>query len=218
MTAHVPPLALLVFTLAYGCTVETLVPGSAEPPADRRDDAASTGSSAPSNPTAPGAARDAGTGEGDAAAESSAEVNLRATGDCAPEFRDLVVATNTSSYDSVGVSNALSPMNGSFQLALPSGRRSFTLSTDDRAEEGDVINVIAGGVVYTNHCDTPTCTYDPKATSWRNDPIAGTVRVSAYEPRQGTLDVTLSGVVLQAAQGRGLCRLDGTVKATRLGR
>lgn|GEM_PF-6927262 len=225
-----PPLSanLLTFSaffavcaLACGCTVETLVPGSGEPPpAAERDDAAAPSPSDPVAPPAPLPSReDAGAGEGGAPPGSeAAEISLRATGDCAPEFRDLVVATNTSTFDSIAVSNGQAPMSGSFQLALPSGRRSFTLSTRDRTEERDVLNVMAGGVVYTNLCNTTTCAYDAATKSWRNDPIEGTVTVSTYEPRKGALEVKLSGVVLQAAQGRGLCRLDGTVKAKRLGR
>ncbi|MBL0196311.1 MAG: hypothetical protein IPQ09_19215 [Myxococcales bacterium] len=212
------PLAL---ALLGGCTVETLVPGSGEP---RQAPASETG--APPEPSEPGASPappvssgDAGAGEGAAPpAAEPAEVSLRATGDCAPDFRDLVVATNTSSFDSIAVSNGASPTSGSFQLALSSGRRSFTLSTRDRTEQRDVMNLMAGGVVYTNLCNATTCAYDAATKSWRNDPIEGTVSVSAYEPRKGALEVKLSGVVLQAAQGRGLCRLDGTVKARRLGR
>ena len=210
-----------VCALACGCTVETLVPGSGEPPpAARRDDAPPPGPSEPGAPPGPRpAGGDAGAGEGGAPpAPEAAEVGLRATGDCAPEFRDLVVATNTSTFDSIAVSNAQAPMSGSFQLSLPSGRRSFTLSTRDRTEERDVLNLIAGGVVYTNLCNASTCAYDPATQSWRNDPIQGTVSVTTYEPRKGALEVKLTGVVLQAAQGRGLCRLDGTVKARRLGR
>ena len=150
-----PPLSanLLTFSaffavcaLACGCTVETLVPGSGEPPpAAERDDAAAPSPSDPVAPPAPLPSReDAGAGEGGAPPGSeAAEISLRATGDCAPEFRDLVVATNTSTFDSIAVSNGQAPMSGSFQLALPSGRRSFTLSTRDRTEERDVLNVMA---------------------------------------------------------------------------
>ena len=148
------------------------------------------------------------------------EVKLTVTGDCNPDFSDLVVATNVQSYDSIAVVNASAPSNGSFTLQLASGKKQLTLSTSNRTKDKDVINVNAGGIVYTNLCNSFAggCSYDAASQTWKNDAISGTASVAEYDPRNGKLDVTLTNVVLQSTQGAGLCNLSGTVKAKRLGR
>jgi hypothetical protein len=154
-------------------------------------------------------------------ADPAGETNLTFSGACAPDFRDLIVSTNVSSYDSLAVVNANAPLSGSFQIQLVSSKRQLALTTTNRTKDKDVININAGGVVYTNLCNSSAaggCTYDAATQTWKNDPIAGSVSVTAYDPRNGKLDVTLTGVVLQSSQGAGLCRVSGTVKAKRLGR
>jgi hypothetical protein len=152
----------------------------------------------------------------DLASSPSAEVHLQA--DCGPVFQDLIVATNTISFDSLGVTNASAPTSGSFQIQLVSGKRQLTLSTSERTTDKDVINIEAGGVIYTNLCNSSPggCTYN--GTVWSNDPIAGSADVKEYDPHTGKLDVTLTGVVLQSSQSLALCHVSGTIKATRLGR
>ncbi len=205
------------------CTVGTLVPGSADPDPkalerdpSEADAPASSGSGSASATPVPTAS---GTGA-PPAPQPSAKVELRVSGDCAPDFRDLIVATNNGSYDSIAVTNASSPMSGSFQVQMVSAKKKLELSTRDRTTDRDVINVMAGGVVYTNLCNASAggCTYDAAEKNWRNDPVAGRIDVVAYDPRTGVLDVSLDGVVLQSTRGTGLCKLQGTVKTTRLGR
>lgn len=218
-------LVLVLGVLSVGatsaCTVGTLVPGSADPnpkalerdPSDEDAPAPSGSTSATPVPTASGTVAPP-------APQPSAKVELRVSGDCAPDFRDLIVATNNGSYDSIAVTNASAPMSGSFQVQMVSAKKKLELSTRDRTTDRDVINVMAGGVVYTNLCNASAggCAYDAAEKNWRNDPIAGRVDVVAYDPRTGVLEVSLDGVVLQSTRGTGLCKLQGTVKTTRLGR
>ena len=208
-----------------GCTVGTLVPVSSDPdPKPLERESSETPAPSGSTPTPSGSV--SGTGSPNvppANSNASANVSLRVSGDCAPDFRDFIVATNVVSYDSLSVTNASAPMNGSFQIQLVSGKRDLSLSTLGRTQDRDVVNVTAGGVVYTNLCNSGAagadgCSFDAPSKAWRNDPVAGRITARAYDPRTGTLDVTLDGVVLASTQGRGLCKLQGTVKATRLGR
>jgi hypothetical protein len=201
------------------CTVGTLVPGSAEPDPKALDRESSEDPPAPSG-SASATPVPTSSGTVTPVANPSAKVELRVSGDCAPEFRDLIVATNTSSYDSIAVTNASAPTSGSFQVQMVSAKKKLELSTRERTNDRDVINVMAGGVTYTNSCNATAsgCSYDEAEKNWRNDPIAGRVDVIAYEPRTGVLEVSLDGVVLQSTRGTGLCKLQGTVKTTRLGR
>ncbi len=205
------------------CTVETLVPGSAEPGKTARaeDPASPAAGSASAQPTgSPSGTADGGHDGAAPQGGASAEIDLRVSGDCAPVFQDLVVATNTTAFDSLAIANASAPANGSFQIALSSPRGKVALSTSERTSGRDVINVMAGGVVFTNLCNVSAggCTYEPESKTWRNDPVAGTVDVTDYDPRSGRLDVKLDNVVLQSTQGKGLCKLHGTVRTRRLGR
>lgn len=214
-------LALAASALTVACTVETLVPGSSDPapspaPAEGPSESATTDAS-------PDAPAPSASGTADAAPtpnDPSATSDLRFSGECAPDLRDLVVATNMGAYDSIGVSNATAPGQGSVQIALVSEKRELSLSTKERTSDRDVVNVMAGGVVYTNLCNSTAgvCTYDPATTSWKNDPVTGKVSVRAYDPRSGTLDVTFDGVVLSSTRGAGLCRVSGRLRAYRLGR
>lgn len=156
-----------------------------------------------------------------ASSDPPGEVKLTVTGDCNPDFSDLMVATNVVSYDSLAVVNATAPLNGSFTLQLVSGKKQLTINSTNRSKDKDVINVNAGGVVYTNLCNSSVvggCTYDAQNQSWKNDPISGSATIGEYDPKNGKLDVTVTNVVLQAVQGSGLCKITGTVKAKRLGR
>ena len=201
------------------CSVGTLVPGSADPDPKSLERDSSEDPPAPSGSTS---ATPAPTSSGRVTppTDPSAKVELRVSGDCAPEFRDLIVATNSGSYDSIAVTNGSAPMSGSFQVQMTSTKRKLELSTRDRTTDRDVINVMAGGVVYTNSCNASAqgCAYDAAEKTWRNDPIAGRVDIRAYDPRTGVLEISLDGVVLQSTRGTGLCKLQGTVKTTRLGR
>jgi hypothetical protein len=216
LRALVPAFLLLVVASANAaCTVETLVPGSSDP--ERNGDETASGSpsaSGSSSTTAPSASSTVGTSN-----DSAADVSLTVSGDCAPVFRDLVVATNTGTYDSLSIANATSPTQGSLQFSMVSGRKKVALSTGDRTSARDVVNVMAGGMVYTNMCNTAGgCSYDPDTKTWKNDPVKGTIEVESYDPRTGVLEAKLDGVVLQAAGGGGLCKLQGTVRTKRLGR
>ncbi len=216
LRALVPAFLLLLAASAnVACTVETLVPGSSDPENGGDENASGSPSASSSeNPTpAP-----TGTSVGKSN-DSSADVSLTVSGDCAPVFQDLVVATNTGTFDSLSIANATSPTQGSLQFSMVSGRKRVALSTGDRTSARDVVNVMAGGMVYTNMCNTAGgCSYDPETKTWKNDPVKGTIEVESYDPRTGVLEAKLDGVVLQAAGGGGLCKLQGTVRTKRLGR
>lgn len=218
-------IGVLLLIVTSACTVETLVPGSADPDPTRTDGDPAPTSSAAASTSGTSATPPAPTTSTSATpvtppANASANVDLRVSGDCAPDFKDLIVATNTGTYDSLSIANASAPMNGSFQAQMTSGKKKLELSTRERTEGHDVLNVMAGGVVYTNLCNSTSgaCTFDATSKTWRNDAIEGRVDVRAYDPRTGAMDLVLDGVVLQSTQGRGLCKLQGTVKAIRLGR
>lgn len=207
-------LLLALALVASGCTVETLVPGSSDPKGESAEsggdgDGDPRGGSEPSRTIAPSEPSDA-----------SAAIALRVSGDCAPSFHDLVVSTNTVAYDSIAIANANAPLEGSFQIQLVSGQRELRLSSKERSLGRDVVSVTAGGVVYTNMCNGAPggCEYDPRSGGWKNDPVSGTVKVSAYDPRSGTLRVELDEVVLASTRGAGLCKIHGTVETVRLGR
>jgi len=215
-------LALAASALSVACTVETLVPGSSDPaPSTTSPEAPSASAESDAGPDAPAPSASGTTPDGGPAPrDPSATSELRFSGECAPDLRDLVVATNMGAYDSIGVSNATAPADGSVQIALVSGKRELSLSTKNRTADRDVVNVTAGGVVYTNLCNASAgvCSYDAATTSWKNDPVTGKVSVRAYDPRSGTLDVTFDGVVLSSTRGSGLCRVSGKLRAYRLGR
>lgn len=164
---------------------------------------------------------DGGTKGDGSSSDPPGEVNLTVTGDCSPDFSDLMVATNVQSFDSLSVVNASAPLNGSFTLQMVSSKKQLALSTANRTTDKDVINVMAGGVVYTNICNSSAaggCSYDAQTKTWKNDAIAGSASIAAYEPKNGKLDVTLTNVTLQSTQSAALCKISGTVKAKRLGR
>lgn len=209
-------LLLLVASANAACTVETLVPGSSDP--EKSGDESTSGSPSASGSTQTPTPAPSNTGVG-TSNDSSADVSLTVSGDCAPVFQDLVVATNTGTYDSLSIANATSPTQGSLQFSMVSGRKRLALSTGDRTSARDVVNVMAGGMVYTNMCNTAGgCSYDAETKTWKNDPVKGTIEVESYDPRTGVLEAKLDGVVLQAAGGGGLCKLQGTVRTKRLGR
>ena len=216
LRALVPAFLLLFVASANAaCTVETLVSGSADPEKSGDESASGAPSASSSeNPTPAPTGTSVGTTN-----DSSADVSLTVSGDCAPVFQDLVVATNTGTYDSLSIANATSPTQGSLQFSMVSGRKRVALSTGDRTSARDVVNVMAGGMVYTNMCNTAGgCSYDADTKTWKNDPVKGTIEVESYDPRTGVLEAKLDGVVLQAAGGGGLCKLQGTVRTKRLGR
>lgn len=215
LRALVPAFLLLSLSNA-ACTVETLVPGSSDPEKSGDETPSTAPSASGSSDSTTPAPSSTGVGP---ANDSPADVELSVSGDCAPVFQDLVVATNTGTYDSLSIANASSPTQGSLQFSIVSGRKRVALSTDDRTSARDVVNVMAGGMVYTNMCNTSGgCSYDTETKSWKNDPVKGTIEVKSYDPRTGILEAKLDGVVLQAAGGRGLCKLQGTVRTKRLGR
>ena len=92
-------------------------------------------------------------------------------------------------------------------------------STQRSTSQNDVvINVMAGGVTYTNFCFTGTtgCTYDAPSKTWKNDPISGTFTINAYDPKNGKLDVAFTNVVLQDVSSKALCTVNGTLVTKRL--
>jgi hypothetical protein len=152
--------------------------------------------------------------------DPDAEVNLTFTG-CSPQMTDLRVVTNVVAYDSLDVVNAMYPLSGDVQTALKDPTpRTVQISSTQRSQSmnGVVINVNAGGVIYTNMCHTGTlgCTYNAGTMSWVNDPVSGTFKINQYDPHAGKLDVEFTNVVLQDIQGSATCKVNGTLKTKRL--
>lgn len=163
-----------------------------------------------------------GTGAGGSGGDDDAEIDLTFTG-CTPVFEDVRVVTNVVAYDSLAVSSAYAPMNGGVQVALKDPTpRTVALSTTQRTASSDsvVINVYAGGTTFTNLCNPtlpPTgCYYDAPTSAWKNDPVTGSFQIEEYDPQNGKLDVTFSGVVLAAVSGNATCTVNGTLVTKRL--
>lgn len=159
-------------------------------------------------------------GGGGTTKDDDATIDLTFTG-CSPDFEDVRVATNVVSYDSIAVSSAYAPLSGGVQIALKnSAPATFTLSTDERSQSGNdvVVNLYAGGATYTNLCFSGTggCSYDASSSSWTDDPIAGTLKVAIYDPENGKLDVTFTGVVLQQVSSAQTCTVNGHLVTKRL--
>ncbi len=147
----------------------------------------------------------------------NAEVSLSFGGACKPELESVVVATTR---DSIGLANAQRPNDGSLVVQLPSGVGELTLSTKGRSTSGDIVNLIAGGLTYTNLCKSGPggCSYDTASETWNDDPIGGTIEVAVFEPEKGRLDMTLTNVRLQSFTTGDLCTIDGTVRTHRAGK
>jgi hypothetical protein len=147
---------------------------------------------------------------------------LTFSGDCSPDMENLDVVTNTSSYDSLGVVNGSDPTDGDVQIAVNDGSLSVVaLSTAERVGPPNndvVINVMSGGVVFTNVCNLSAggCTYDASTKTYDGDPITGTFTINQYDPESGRLDVGFDGVVLQSTQSTAICRVNGTLTTQHL--
>ena len=139
---------------------------------------------------------------------------------CSPDMTDLVVTTNTQSFDSIGVTNGSAPLNGSVTVALTdSTPRTASISTTERTQNSDdiVLNVSAGGVYYTNLCYSGGgCSYNAQTQSYDNDPITGSLVITSYDPPSGVLDVQFESVVLQGIESADLCTVNGRLQAFRL--
>jgi len=162
-----------------------------------------------------------GDGEVDAGPTGPAAIDLVFGGGCQPAFVEAMVVTNSPTYDTLAVSNSISPGAGNITVRLQSGKKSLVLSTAARVEDGDLLNIMAGGVVYTNVCNGGVangCTYDPDSGTYADDPVKGTIHVAAYRPEDGVMDLELTNVALQATSTAALCRVSGRLRTFRLGK
>ena len=171
-----------------------------------------------------GSARDGGgttSGDSGTSEPPNVENNLTFSG-CTPDMSNLDVVTNVESFDSIGIVNGSAPLDGDVQVALQNTSLTVVdLSTAERVgppQNDLVINVMAGGVIYTNLCNTNAggCTYDPGTHSYDGDPIAGTFTINRYDPQNGKLDVAFDGVVLQSTSSSALCTVNGTLTSQHL--
>lgn len=168
-----------------------------------------------------GSARDGGattSGDSGSGETTNVEDHLTFSG-CTPDMSNLDVVTNVESFDSIGIVNGTNPLGGDVQVALQNTSLTVVdLSTAERVgppQNDLVINVMAGGDIFTNLCNTTAggCTYDPGSHTYVGDPITGTFTIRAYDPRNGKLDVTFDGVVLQSTNGTALCTVNGTLSS-----
>ncbi len=148
------------------------------------------------------------------------ESSLTFTG-CTPTLTNVRVVTNVVAYDSLSVVNAMAPLSGNVgvQLKTTTPRTVQISSTQRTTSMNDVVlNVYAGGTIYTNLCFSGTlgCTYNAGSMSWDNDPVSGTFKINEYNPMMGKLDVQYTNVVLQAISGTPTCTVNGTLKTRRL--
>ncbi|HEX7664152.1 MAG TPA: hypothetical protein VF407_06575 [Polyangiaceae bacterium] len=223
------PILSLVFFAAVACGGgnSSLNGGDAGSGSNDGDDDGSSSSGDHDGGTSSSGGKDGGKSDGGTSADGGATtsdpdavIDLTFSG-CSPDFEDVRVATNVVSYDSIAVSSAYSPLNGGVQIALKnSAPATFTLSTDERSQNGNdiVLNLYAGGTTYTNLCYSGTggCSYDASSSSWQNDPIAGTLKVTTYDPQNGKLDVTFTGVVVQQVTSTQTCTVNGHLVTKRL--
>ncbi len=113
---------------------------------------------------------------------------------CSPDFSaHLVVVSNGSS---MAVTRSDAPVSGEIQLHLVETSGAIDLSTMERVNTGDVINLIAG-ITYTN------------VSSTTPDPIAGTITIHHYDEAAAVADLVFSGVVLEETQSHARCTVDG---------
>ena len=172
-----------------------------------------------------GSTHDAGTtGSGDSGTSggtTNVENHLTFSG-CTPDLSNLDVVTNVESFDSIGIVNGADPLDGDVQVALQNTALSVVdLSTAERVgppQNDLVINVMAGGVIYTNLCNVSAggCTYDAGSQTYVGDPITGTFTINQYDPQNGKLDVAFDGVVLQSTNSTALCTVNGTISSQHL--
>lgn len=160
--------------------------------------------------------------DGGTTTAANVAMHLSFSGDCSPDMENLDVVTNTSAYDSIGVVNGSDPLDGDVQIAVSDSSLDVVeLSTAERVgppQNDLVINVMSGGVVFTNVCNVSAggCTYDATDKVYDDDPITGTFTINEYDPESGKLDIAFDGVVLQSTQSTALCTVNGTLTTQHL--
>lgn len=146
-----------------------------------------------------GAPRSDGSAPSDLAMMSKAQASLTFSG-CNPQLTDLIVSANS---DTIAVANRLAPASGDFEFQLNS-TGAVALSTQERVQSGDVIDLVADGETYTN------------VSSVMPDPISGTLTINQYNIGAGLLDLAFDHVVLEGVEDHALCTISGTLKTTGL--
>jgi hypothetical protein len=133
----------------------------------------------------------------DLAMGSNATVSLSFDG-CSPDFSaNVIVVTNN---DSMAVTRSDYPLEGQIQLHLTSSG-TVQISTQERVDTGDVINIL-DGVVWTN------------ISSAMPDPISGTLVIHDYDEAAGVCDLTFTNVVVENVSTHALCTINGSLKTT----
>lgn len=125
-------------------------------------------------------------------------VNLSFSG-CTPDFsHDLITVTNSGS---MAVTRSDAPLDGQVQLHLVS-TGTIQVSTPERVETGDVINLLSNGVTWTN------------ISSAMPDPIKGSLQILDYDEPAGVADLEFTNVVVENVSSHALCTINGTLKST----
>ncbi len=222
---------LVVFAVACGSNAASSKGDAESSPGNSSDDGASDGGSSRADGGKSsrdgGSSRDAGsTTDSDADASGTGETpnveNHLTFSGCSPDMSNLDVVTNEEAFDSIGIVNGSDPLDGDVQVALQNTELTVVdLSTAERVgppQNDLVINVMAGGVIYTNVCNVNAggCTYDPGTKTYVGDPITGTFTINNYDPELGQLDVAFDGVVLQSTGSTALCTVNGTLTSQHL--
>lgn len=139
-------------------------------------------------------------GSGDLATSQGPSVGLTFSG-CSPNFSGPLVAA--AGNGSMVIASQTAPAQGEVQLHLTETSGTIVLSTMEREQTGDVVNVIAGS------------TWTNTRTSWGgSDPISGTITIHAYDEDTAKCDLTFHAVTLQNIEDNSICQVDGTLVST----
>jgi hypothetical protein len=144
-------------------------------------------------------AHDLGGSDDLATGSSGPMVGLTFSG-CSPDFSGQLVALSGSG--SMVVASATAPANGEVQLHLTETSGTISLSSMERVQTGDVVNVLAG-TTWTN-----------AQISTGGDPISGTITIHSYDESAAQADLTFTAVMLQNVEDYSICQVDGTLVST----
>ncbi len=169
----------------------------------RDDDSGGGGPSIGSgNPLGVGVPGTGSTGNG-----RTPQIGVTFSGDCHPRFDARVMVTGSAGYLSV-ISSTLGGVTGSLQLSLPSQPGTVTVSTQERMNTQNAINVMQGQRFWTN------MTIDVTAVNAGRipDPISGTITVTEFDAELARADITFNNVTLQNMQDGSLCTINGRLQ------
>ena len=142
----------------------------------------------------------------DTGGSPDAQVDLVFNGGCSPRFDGSVVVVRNAESIAVSATSG-GALTGSIQLALETAPGTIGVSTRDRVDNMNVINVIEG-TTFTNIARDSAAVLSEGAP----DPIQGSLSVTRYEEAAGEIDVSFSNVTLQNPSDGRLCMINGRLQ------